>query len=193
VVLDEAVPEAGNKPGEGDELPDATNADLLAVMGQAREDRVDTASDHDLVGVGEAAASSRPMPEPPPVTRTLLSSSLIVALFPVSGSGSRTFRSTSPRERPPRCEYRLTEKDRDLPVPLLALMQWAIATSVTNRRASPRRRSDRSRVRAALVAGDDNTVNPAEVEIVAGPGLAAAKRWSTAGQLAALRAAANRG
>jgi hypothetical protein len=36
-----------------------------------------------------------------------------------------------------------------------------------------RRRSDRSRIRVALVARDDNVVSPDEVELVAGPGSAA--------------------
>jgi hypothetical protein len=76
-------------------------------------------------------------------------------------------------ERPPRFEYRLTEKGRELAVPLLALMQWG------DRHLSPkppriaRRRSDRSAVRAVLVARDDRLVSPAEIEVVAGPGLAA--------------------
>jgi DNA-binding HxlR family transcriptional regulator len=76
-------------------------------------------------------------------------------------------------ERPPRFEYRLTEKGRELAVPVLALMQWG------DRHLSPkppriaRRRSDRSPVRAVLVARDDRLVSPAEIEVVAGPGLAA--------------------
>jgi DNA-binding HxlR family transcriptional regulator len=75
-------------------------------------------------------------------------------------------------ERPPRYEYRLTEKGRDLRVALLALMQWG------DRHLSPkpprvaRRLSDRSRVTAALVARDGSVVSPAEVEVVPGPGAA---------------------
>src|SRR5262245_60907047 len=51
---------------------------------------------------------------------------------------------TAYSERPPRFEYRLTEKGRELAVPVLALMQWG------DRHLSPepprvaRRRSDRS-------------------------------------------------
>jgi DNA-binding HxlR family transcriptional regulator len=79
-------------------------------------------------------------------------------------------------ERPPRFEYRLSEKGRELAVPLLALMQWG------DRHLSPepprvaRRRSDRQAVRAVLVAGDNEPVGPAEIEVVPGPGLAGASR-----------------
>ena len=88
--------------------------------------------------------------------------------------GEAILERTAYSERPPRFEYRLTEKGRDLAVPLLALMQWG------DRHLSPkppriaRRRSDRSGVRAVLVARDDELVSPAEIEVVAGPGLAAA-------------------
>src|SRR5918994_36707 len=58
-------------------------------------------------------------------------------------------------ERPPRFEYRLTEKGRHLS---------------DNPPRIARRRSDRSRVKAVLVARDDNGVDPAEVEIVPGSG-----------------------
>src|SRR4029450_2859921 len=67
-------------------------------------------------------------------------------------------------EPPPRFEYRLTEKGRELAVPVLALMQWG------DRHLSPkppriaRRRSDRSGVRAVLVARDDRLVSPAAIE-----------------------------
>ena len=74
-------------------------------------------------------------------------------------------------ERPPRFEYRLTEKGRDLRVALLALMQWGDLLITGGRDHGGTRRSDRSRVRAALVARDDSVVSPAEVELVAGPGL----------------------
>jgi DNA-binding HxlR family transcriptional regulator len=83
-------------------------------------------------------------------------------------------------QRPPRFEYRLTRKGRELAVPLLALMQWG------DRHVSPkppriaRRSSDHRRVRAALVASDDTVVSPAAIELVTGPGFAAAARRSTA-------------
>lgn len=77
-------------------------------------------------------------------------------------------------ERPPRFEYRLTEKGRDLAIPLLALMQWGDRHLSDKPPRIARRRSDRSRVKAVLVARDDNGVDPAEVEIVpaSGPHLA---------------------
>jgi DNA-binding HxlR family transcriptional regulator len=73
-------------------------------------------------------------------------------------------------ERPPRFDYRLTEKGRELAVPLLAVMQWG------DRHLSPkpprvaRRRSDRSPVRVAFVGRDDDLVPPHEIEVVPGPG-----------------------
>ncbi len=71
-------------------------------------------------------------------------------------------------ERPPRFEYRLTEKGRDLAIPLLALMQWGDRHLSDKPPRIARRRSDRSRVKAVLVARDDNGVDPAELEIVPG-------------------------
>jgi DNA-binding HxlR family transcriptional regulator len=73
-------------------------------------------------------------------------------------------------ERPPRFEYRLTEKGRDLAIPLLALMQWGDRHLSDKPPRIARRRSDRSGVKAVLVARDDNGVDPAEVEIVPGSG-----------------------
>jgi DNA-binding HxlR family transcriptional regulator len=75
-------------------------------------------------------------------------------------------------DRPPRFEYLLTEKGRELAVPVLALMQWG------DRHLSPkppriaRRRSDGSGLRVAFVSSDDELVSPADIEVVAGPGLA---------------------
>jgi len=79
-------------------------------------------------------------------------------------------------DRPLRFEYRLTAKGRDLSVPLLALMQWGDRHLAHKPPRVARRRSDRSRVKAVLVARDDSVVSPADVEIVAGPGRAAATR-----------------
>jgi DNA-binding HxlR family transcriptional regulator len=82
---------------------------------------------------------------------------------------------TAYSERPPRFEYGLTQKGRDLAIPLLALMQWG------DRHLSPkppriaRRRSDRSRIKAVLVDRDGNVVKPADIEIAPGPGLSAAQ------------------
>lgn len=77
-------------------------------------------------------------------------------------------------ERPPRSEYRLTEKGRELAVPLLALMQWGDRHLSSKPPRVARRRSDRSPVRAVLVGRDDHLVRPGEIEVVPGPGLAAA-------------------
>jgi DNA-binding HxlR family transcriptional regulator len=83
-------------------------------------------------------------------------------------------------ERPPRFEYRLTAKGRELFVPLLALMQWG------DRHLSPkpprvaRRRSNGSAVRAVLFDGDDELVSPGEIEVVAGPGFGATARPAVA-------------
>jgi DNA-binding HxlR family transcriptional regulator len=74
-------------------------------------------------------------------------------------------------ERPPRFEYRLTEKGRELAVPLLALMQWGDRHLSRKPPRVARRRDDRSKVRAVLIGRDDQLVSPAEIEVVAGPGL----------------------
>ncbi len=55
-------------------------------------------------------------------------------------------------------------------------MQWGDRHLSDEPQRVARRRSDRSTIRAALVARDDDIVNPADVEIVAGPGLAALER-----------------
>ena len=79
-------------------------------------------------------------------------------------------------ERPPRFEYRLTEKGRELVLPLIALMQWGDRHLSEKPPRVAHRRSDRSKIRAALVAQDGAVVSPTEVEVVAGPGLSAAQR-----------------
>jgi DNA-binding HxlR family transcriptional regulator len=81
-------------------------------------------------------------------------------------------------ERPPRYEYRLTEKGRDLAVPLLALMQWGDRHLSRKPPRVARRRGDRSPVRAVFVGADDAIVSPAEVEVVPGPGAARSARAS---------------
>jgi len=71
------------------------------------------------------------------------------------------------QERPERYEYHLTEKGRDLRVPLLALMQWG------DRYLSPapprvaRRLSDHTPVAVAILTPDGTRVDPADVETVA--------------------------
>src|SRR5918994_813538 len=73
-------------------------------------------------------------------------------------------------ERPPRSEYELTEKGRELAIPLLALMQWGDRHVSRKPPRVARRRKDRTRVKAVLVDRDNNVVTPAEIEIVPGPG-----------------------
>lgn len=80
---------------------------------------------------------------------------------------------TAYSKRPPRFEYRLTNKGRDLTIPVLALMQWGDRHLPHKPPRIARRRDDRSRVKAVLVARDNNIVDPAEIEIVPGPGLTA--------------------
>jgi DNA-binding HxlR family transcriptional regulator len=75
-------------------------------------------------------------------------------------------------ERPPRFEYALTDKGRELVVPVLALMQWGDRHLSELPPRIARRRSDGEPVRAALVGPDDTVVSPAEIEVIPGPGLA---------------------
>jgi DNA-binding HxlR family transcriptional regulator len=75
-------------------------------------------------------------------------------------------------ERPERLEYRLTEKGRELGVPLLALMQWGDRYVSDKPPRIARRQSDRSPVTVRLVAADGSAVGAGDVELVPGPGLA---------------------
>ncbi len=75
-------------------------------------------------------------------------------------------------ERPPRFDYRLTEKGRELALPLLALMEWGDRHMSAKPPRVARRRGDRSPLRTVLVEKDDDVVSLADVEVVAGPGLA---------------------
>ncbi len=88
--------------------------------------------------------------------------------------GEGILERTAYSERPPRFEYGLTEKGRDLAIPVLALMQWGDRHFPNKPPRIARRRSDGSRIKAVLVDHDNNVVNPAEIEIVSGPGLSAA-------------------
>jgi DNA-binding HxlR family transcriptional regulator len=76
-------------------------------------------------------------------------------------------------ERPERFEYHLTEKGRELGVPLLALMQWGDRYVSDKPPRIARRQSDRSPITVRLVADDGSAVRAGDVEIVPGPGLAA--------------------
>jgi DNA-binding HxlR family transcriptional regulator len=78
-------------------------------------------------------------------------------------------------ERPPRFDYGLTEKGRELAVPLIALMQWGDHHLSEKPPRIARRRSDQTPVRAVFVDRDDEVVSPHELEVVPGPGLARAR------------------
>jgi DNA-binding HxlR family transcriptional regulator len=74
-------------------------------------------------------------------------------------------------ERPPRFEYRLTEKGRELNVALTALRQWGDAHLSEKPPRLLRRKVDRRPVVAALVPRSADVLRPDEVELVPGPGL----------------------
>jgi DNA-binding HxlR family transcriptional regulator len=74
------------------------------------------------------------------------------------------------RERPPRFEYRLTKKGRELGVALLALMQWGDRHLSDKPPRIARRRSDRAPVSVRLVAKDGSPVAADDLELVPGPG-----------------------
>jgi DNA-binding HxlR family transcriptional regulator len=76
-------------------------------------------------------------------------------------------------ERPPRSEYRLTDKGRELAVPLLALMQWGDRHVSEKPPRVVRRRGDGSPVSVVFAARGGELVAPSEIEVVPGPGLAA--------------------
>jgi DNA-binding HxlR family transcriptional regulator len=75
-------------------------------------------------------------------------------------------------ERPPRYEYRLTPKGKELRVSLLALMQWGDRHLSEKPPRVARRKSDRSPVSVRLVAKDGAVVPDADLEVVPGPGAA---------------------
>jgi DNA-binding HxlR family transcriptional regulator len=82
-------------------------------------------------------------------------------------------------ERPERFEYQLTRKGRELGLCLIALMQWGDRYVSDKPPRIARRRSDGSPVSARLVAGDGSIVPSGELELVEGPGLAAAASGKT--------------
>jgi DNA-binding HxlR family transcriptional regulator len=73
-------------------------------------------------------------------------------------------------ERPERFEYRLTNKGRELGVPLLALMQWGDRHLSDKPPRIARRRSDNSPVSVRLVAKDGSAIAPGDLELLPGPG-----------------------
>jgi DNA-binding HxlR family transcriptional regulator len=70
------------------------------------------------------------------------------------------------QERPERYAYELTDKGRDLRVPLLALMQWGDRYLSPTPPRLARRRSDRAPVAVAILTHDGTRVEPADVETV---------------------------
>ena len=73
-------------------------------------------------------------------------------------------------ERPPRFEYRLTRKGRDLNLALAGLRQWGDAYLSEKPPTVLRRRSDGKQVVAALVPRGTKGLRFDEVEVVPGPG-----------------------
>jgi DNA-binding HxlR family transcriptional regulator len=73
-------------------------------------------------------------------------------------------------ERPKRFEYRLTNKGRELGVPVLALMQWGDRHLSAKPPRIARRRSDKSPVSVRLVAKDGSAIPPGDLELLPGPG-----------------------
>jgi DNA-binding HxlR family transcriptional regulator len=74
-------------------------------------------------------------------------------------------------ERPPRYEYRLTDKGCELNVALTALRQWGDHHLSEKPPRLLRRKADRKAVIAALVPRGADVLRPDEVELVVGPGL----------------------
>ena len=74
-------------------------------------------------------------------------------------------------ERPPRFEYRLTKKGRELNVALTALRQWGDKHLSEKPPQLLRRKADKKAVIAALVPRSADVLRPDEVELVPGPGL----------------------
>jgi DNA-binding HxlR family transcriptional regulator len=73
-------------------------------------------------------------------------------------------------ERPPRYEYRLTEKGRDLFTALNALRQWGDRYLCSQPMRLLRRKGDRTPVLAALVPQGTPILGEDEMELVPGPG-----------------------
>ena len=73
-------------------------------------------------------------------------------------------------DRPERYEYRLTQKGRDLLLPLTALQQWGDKYLNEKPPTLLRRKSDKKPIIAALVPKTTSSVRVEETEPVAGPG-----------------------
>jgi DNA-binding HxlR family transcriptional regulator len=74
------------------------------------------------------------------------------------------------RDRPERYEFRLTQKGRDLLLPLTALGQWGDKYLSEKPTTLLRRQNDKKPVVAALVPRATASVRVEETELVAGPG-----------------------
>jgi hypothetical protein len=74
------------------------------------------------------------------------------------------------RDRPERYEYRLTQKGRDLLLPLTALGQWGDKYLSEKPTTLLRRKSDKKPIMAALVPKATSSVRAEDTEVVAGPG-----------------------
>src|SRR5262245_50199161 len=74
-------------------------------------------------------------------------------------------------ERPPRFEYRLTDKGQELNVALTALRQWGDEHLGEKPPRLLRCKADGKPVIAALVPRGMDVLGPEEVELVPGPGL----------------------
>ena len=73
-------------------------------------------------------------------------------------------------DRPERYEFQLTQKGRDLLVPLTALGQWGDKYLNEKPPTLLRRKKDKKPVMAALVPKGTSSVRAEETELVAGPG-----------------------
>jgi DNA-binding HxlR family transcriptional regulator len=78
-------------------------------------------------------------------------------------------------ERPERFEYRLTDKGSELDVALAGLRQWGDKHLSEKPPRVLRRKTDKTRVVAALVPKGAPVLRPGEIETVPGPGLRAAR------------------
>src|SRR5262245_13354555 len=90
-------------------------------------------------------------------------------------------------DRPKRYEYRLTQKGRELGIPLLALMQWGDRHLSDKPPRIARRRSDQSPVTVRLVAEDGAPVPASDLEVVPGPGAAVTSSRSQTRSRASVR------
>ena len=73
-------------------------------------------------------------------------------------------------ERPPRYEYRLTRKGRDLNIALAGLRQWGDKYESEKPPVVARRKTDRKPVFAALVTKGTPALRPEQIELAPGPG-----------------------